>query len=324
MSQPNKNTGPDGPSRSGFAETFAKGARTPKRGLAPGRRVWKTALGLPVLAGVGVGAVALATLGASQVRFGDGQEQAVAAAKQPQPTKTGAPAPAVKPSKSAGPASPTPGAPAPGGKAGPPANSPKEPEKKDTPSPDAKKPSDPPRVAGANAKVTYTGLAGPGCPTPPGGGYQEQGAYNDGGKGWYGLTGGSTREGGCSGQFTSVPMSGDANKDAKGRVMWWFAPGPESRSCQISVYVPEGPSEPDVNGHPTTYHVLTDAFNRDSKYGSFTVDQAGHRGSWQPGGTFEVRQGKIAVKLLDRGIDHGPGRDRAHHGVGPVKVTCHG
>ncbi|WP_051831029.1 hypothetical protein [Streptomyces violens] len=313
MSQPNKNAGPDRPSGSGFAETFAKGARTPLRGLAPGRRVWKTVLGLPVLAGVGVGVVALATLGASQVRFGDGQEKPVAA-NRPQPAKTGSPAPATKASKSPSP-SPSPASPKPSD-AGAPAPAPEAPEKK-TPPPKAKKPAGPPRV-------TYTGLVGPGCPTPPGGGYEQRGAYNDGGNGWYGLTGGSTREGGCSGQFTSVPMSGDPGKDANSSVVWWFAPGPESRSCQVSVYVPQGPNDRDVNGRPTTYQVLTDAFDVNSKYAQFTVDQAGHRGSWQPGGTFQVRQGKIAVKLLDRGVDYGPGREAAHHAAAPVKVTCHG
>ncbi|MEU2791861.1 hypothetical protein [Streptomyces sp. NPDC007100] len=331
MSQPNKSAGPDrsgatDPARSGFAETFSKGARSPLRGMAPGRRVWKTALGLPVLAGVAVGAVALTTLGASQVRFDDGKEQVVAA-KQPQQPKTGSPAPAAKPGKPAGetPAGQKPGgAPSPGNGAGAPGPGVPTPEKKNSPAPEAKKPSDQPRVAGANAKVTYEGIAGPGCPTPPRGGFQEQGAYNDGGKGWYGLTGGSTRDGGCSGQFTSVPMSGDKNKDAQSRVMWWWEPGPESRSCQISVYVPKGPSDPDVAGAPTTYHVLTDPFNRDSKYASFTIDQVGHRGSWQPAGTFEVRQNKIGVKLLDRGDNHSPGRDRAHHAAGAIKVTCHG
>ncbi|MEV5594291.1 hypothetical protein [Streptomyces sp. NPDC052496] len=327
MSQPNKSAGPDGsggsdPSRSGFAETFSKGARPPKRGLAPGRRVWKTALGLPVLAGVGVGAVALATLGVSNVRFGDGQEQAVAA-KQPQQTRTGSPLPSAKPGKTpdASPSEKKPGdAATPGGGQKPPA-APPEPTK--SPTPEAKKPT-PPRVAGAGAKVTYEGIAGPGCPTPPRGGYHQAGVHGEVGVGWYGLTGGSTREGGCSGQFTSVPMSGDPNKDTDNNIMWWWEPGPESRSCQVLVYVPSGPSERDVQGSPTHYQVLTDPFNPGSKVGAFTVDQVAHRGSWQQAGAFPVRQNKIGVKLMDRGDNHSPGRDRAHHGAGAVKVVCHG
>ncbi|OKI05294.1 hypothetical protein A6A06_11800 [Streptomyces sp. CB02923] len=323
MSHPNESAGPDrsgapDPSRSGFAETFAKGARTPKRGLAPGRRVWKTALGLPVLAGVGIGAVALATLGASQVRFDDGKEQAVAA-QQPQLTKTGSPLPSAKPGKAPGEA---PGAKKPGDAATPgggeksPSGTPTAPKK--SPKPEIKKPA-PPR----EAKVTYEGIAGPGCPTPPRGGYHQAGVHGEVGVGWYGLSGGSTRDGGCSGQFTSVPMSGDPKKDTDNNVMWWWEPGPQSRSCQVSVYVPSGPSERDVQGSPTHYQVLSDPFNGGTKVGDFAVDQVAHRGSWQSAGTFPVRQNKIGVKLMDRGDNHAPGRDRAHHGAGAVKVTCH-
>ncbi|MFH8343259.1 hypothetical protein [Streptomyces sp. NPDC018045] len=323
MSQPNKSAGPDrsgasDPSGSGFAETFAKGARTPKRGLAPGRRVWKTALGLPVLAGVGVGAVALATLGVSQVRFGDGQEQAVAA-KQPQQTKTGSPLPTAKPGKAPGEApGKKAGDPSPGGGAKSPAAPAPTPSAKKSPKSEPKKPAAP-RVA----KVTYEGIAGPGCPTPPSGGYHQAGVHGEVGVGWYGLTGGSTREGGCSGQFTSVPMSGDPNKDTDNNIMWWWEPGPQSRSCQVSVYVPSGPSERDVQGSPTHYQVLTDPFNPGTKVGGFVVDQVAHRGSWQSAGTFPVHQNKIGVKLMDRGDNHSPGRDRAHHGAGAVKVVCH-
>ncbi|MEU4203097.1 hypothetical protein [Streptomyces sp. NPDC045470] len=325
MSQPNKSAGPDrsgasDPSRSGFAEAFSKGARTPKRGLAPGRRVWKTALGLPVLAGVGVGAVALATLGVSQVRFGDGQEQAVAA-KQPQQTKTGNPLPSAKPGKAPGatPDDKKPDPAAPGAEKTPAGT----PTPKKTPKSEPKKP-DPPKVKGANAKVTYEGIAGPGCPTPPRGGYHQAGVHGEVGVGWYGLSGGSTRDGGCSGQFTSVPMSGDPNKDTDNNIMWWWEPGPESRSCQVQIYVPWGPSERDVQGSPTHYQVLTDPFNAGTKVGDFAIDQVAHRGSWQTVGTFPVRQNKIGVKLMDRGDNHSPGRDRAHHGAGAAKVVCHG
>ncbi|MGO4755387.1 hypothetical protein AB4212_43470, partial [Streptomyces sp. 2MCAF27] len=55
----------------GFADTFARRTRVPLRGLAPGRRVWSTVVGLPVTAGLAVGAVVLVSTGVSQLHFED-------------------------------------------------------------------------------------------------------------------------------------------------------------------------------------------------------------------------------------------------------------
>ncbi|MFE7317587.1 hypothetical protein ACFU7T_31455 [Streptomyces sp. NPDC057555] len=337
--------GPDTPASGGFARTFAKGARVPRRGMVPGRRVWTTVLGTPVLAGAAAGAVALVALGASNLHFGGGDERPVAAA-QPKAPVGNAPAAAGRPQDKpdGGHRSPTPGnggAGTPNGPAGKGPVAPGGPNGTGGPADgtpggdgagtganggrpkDGDKPGGAPRKA-VGTSLTYTGYAGPGCPTPAGGGYSEQGAYNDGAKGWYGLTGGSTTDGGCSGQFTSVPMSGSKDTDGKNRVMWWWQVGDASKTCDIAVYVPHGPNDRDVNGAPTKYHVLADAFNRDTMYASFTINQAAHRGSWQSAGTFPVKAGKIGVKLLDRGVDWGSGRELAHHAAGALRVTCHG
>ncbi|MDW6064790.1 adhesin [Streptomyces sp. FXJ1.4098] len=174
----------------------------------------------------------------------------------------------------------------------------------------------------AGSKVIYTDYAGPSCPTPQKGGYYEQNRFTDGDGGWYSLGGGGYVGHGCNGVFASVPMSGDPAKDAHSRVMWWWEPGTSAKSCQLSVYVPKGPNDRDVAGHPTTYHVLTDPFDRTTKYDSFTINQAGHRAQWVNAGSFAVKQGKIGIKLLDRGDDWSAGWNLAHHAAAQMKVTC--
>lgn len=113
MSQRNSDSGPDGsgehaPTASPFVRTFSRGARMPWRGMAPGRRVWRTVVGVPAIAGLGVGAVVLATIGVSHLRFDDGAARPAAAR---QPSGEPAPQPPTAPSASPSPRtspSPTP------------------------------------------------------------------------------------------------------------------------------------------------------------------------------------------------------------------------
>lgn len=341
----------------GFADTFARRTRVPLRGLAPGRRVWTTVLGLPVTAGLAVGAVVLVSAGVSQLRFEeDGDTARTVAARHTSAdraddasaspksgrsaAKDGASAPATGDKGAPGGDSSGGGSGGGGKGSGDGGGSGSGDGGGDAGSPPSSGGgrsggshgggADAPATTGggggapksADSKVIYTDYAGPSCPTPPRGGYYEQNRFTDGDGGWYSLGGGGYVGHGCDGVFASVPMSGDPDKDAHSRVMWWWEPGTSARSCQVSVYVPKGPNDRDVAGHPTTYHVLTDPFDRTTKYDSFTVDQAGHRGQWVDVGSFAVKQGKIGIKLLDRGDDWSAGWNLAHHAAAQMKVTC--
>ncbi|MGW1847546.1 hypothetical protein [Streptomyces sp. NPDC001966] len=170
--------------------------------------------------------------------------------------------------------------------------------------------------------VVYTGVAGPGCPTPAGGGYQQDGYFSDGSAGWYTRPSGGWSGNGCNGRYVSVPMSGDTGVDAKSRVKWWWKPGTAARTCQISVYIPNVSNSLYVGGHPTKYHVLVNANDRTSMYSSFTINQVAHRGQWVDAGTFALKGSTIGVKLLDRGDDWSKGWEKAHHAAAQIKVTC--
>ncbi|MFJ5725160.1 hypothetical protein [Streptomyces sp. NPDC093149] len=170
--------------------------------------------------------------------------------------------------------------------------------------------------------VVYTGVAGHGCPTPAGGGFQQDGYYSDGSNGWNTRSSGGWTGNGCNGSYSAVPMSGDTDQDHDARVKWWWNPGTKARTCQISVFIPNSGTILNVGGHPTTYHVLVNANDRTTKYSSFRINQVAHRGQWVDAGTFAMKGATIGVKLLDRGDDWSDGWEKAHHAAAQMKVTC--
>ncbi|MES9509338.1 hypothetical protein ABWJ92_23475 [Streptomyces sp. NPDC000609] len=172
------------------------------------------------------------------------------------------------------------------------------------------------------SNVVYTGVAGRGCPTPAGGGYQQDHFFTDGSAGWYTPSSGGWTGNGCNGSYASIPMSGSTTTDMQNRVKWWWKPGSRARTCQISVYVPNNGSVQYVGGHPTKYHVLVNANDASSMYSSFTLNQTAHRGQWVDAGTFPMKGSTIGVKLLDRGDDWSKGWEKAHHAAAQMKVTC--
>ncbi|MFJ4191877.1 adhesin [Kitasatospora sp. NPDC089509] len=275
------------PGAEGFAPTFARHSRPPVRHLLPGRRVWSTTL----LAG-SLAAVAVFTPGLVH-RLTPAPAPVAAAAAAPDPTD----APATDAPPTDAPASDALASDAP---------------PSDAPTSDAP-------ASNAPAADGYTAWAGPGCPTPDGGGYRED--NRDDTKGWSTVRTGGLTDHGCDGSFTAVPMSGDPDHDGAGRAVWWWSVG-DAKSCDVSVYVPDDHDNNHVGGHPTSYAVLADPADPASQYGDFRVQQADTTGQTVPAGTFEVRGGRIAVLLLDRGDDKWADGSVPHHAAAQIQVTC--
>jgi len=168
------------------------------------------------------------------------------------------------------------------------------------------------------ARVTYEGMAGPGC-----GGttmYNSVGLYRDGKEGWV-----DQGNGGCGTSFVTVPMSGDANRDDPGQyALWMFHTGPVAvGSCTVSVFVPNG-DVTKAGGDPTYYRVFNRFdISKTGPIGSFTVRQVAHRGTWVTVGSFRVSDSKLAVQLLNRGQDwEGTTKTYAHHAAAMVRARC--
>ncbi|MEV6316384.1 hypothetical protein [Streptomyces sp. NPDC051776] len=171
--------------------------------------------------------------------------------------------------------------------------------------------------------ATYTSWAGPGCPTPAGGGYRELNRFSDGIDGWYTVSSGGYTGSGCDGSFTAMPMSGNSD-DGHNRAVWWWTPSEDSDVCTISVYVPEGPNYRDVAGNPSYYEVFHDPNELYASDYTFSVDQISNRGRLVEGGTFPVQEGSIAVRLVGTGYNWDEnGNNYHHHGAAQVKLTCH-
>ncbi|MFE2935935.1 hypothetical protein [Streptomyces sp. NPDC059278] len=170
--------------------------------------------------------------------------------------------------------------------------------------------------------VVYTGVTGHGCPTPSGGGFQQDHYFTDGSAGWYTRPSGGWTGNGCNGSYSSIPMSGDTSTDMQNRVKWWWKPGTRARTCQISVFIPNSNTNLYVGGHPTKYHVLVNANDRTTMYSSFSINQVAHRGQWVDAGTFAMKGATIGVKLLDRGDDWSKGWEKAHHAAAQMRATC--
>ncbi|MFE3501150.1 hypothetical protein [Kitasatospora sp. NPDC059160] len=195
---------------------------------------------------------------------------------------------------------------------GAPQTQPQPPAKAQQPAPPPDKPTQP---APPPAPI-YHGVAGPGCGGSTS--MQQNGWYDDGQKGWRKNSGGYSGDG-CSGGFTSMPMSGAANKDdSSNSVVWTFNTGSlTTGSCRLSVYVPNNGDIKAVGGAPTYYTVQGQSFN---------VNQTSSRGQWVPAGTFPLSGGRIAVVMHSRGQDWvgDSVKTYAHHAASAVKADCTG
>jgi translation initiation factor IF-2 len=193
------------------------------------------------------------------------------------------------------------------------------------PAPARKAPAAPPRIG----RASFVGVAGEQCPEDGGKGYRRAGStggHRSGSRHHGGRTGSSQsssylrRTGGwtgngCAGAFHAVPLTGQSRSSAHS--LWWFRTGAVQRgSCAVAVYVPRAQARGDVTARPAYYNVLTGSGLAATR--SFTVDQVANQGRWVSAGTSPVRDGTIAVQLLNRGGGRG-----GHAGAAQVKVTCH-
>jgi hypothetical protein len=151
--------------------------------------------------------------------------------------------------------------------------------------------------------ASFEGIAGEGCP---------QSAARIGvTAAWYRKDIGGWTGDGCDGSYWAVPMSGDPQRDDQSSVLWSFRTGSvRTGRCAVSVFVPTGNDPRDVAGRPAFYRV--------EPSGSFAIDQIANRGSWVSAGTFVVRDGRIAVRMLTRGANP----DGEHLAAAQLKVSC--
>lgn len=177
----------------------------------------------------------------------------------------------------------------------------------------------PPAVPAPPAAPSYAGEAGPGCATTSTG-YRENGR-SAGSRDWVTNYDGGTD---CGGDYTSVPMSGDRNKDDGNSVFWTFSTGPvSSGSCRVSVYIPNNRDLKAVGGAPAYYTVQNGSSPGSGTIGSFTINQPQNLGQWVSAGTYQLSGNRVGVVLHTRGIDWGSTAG-ARLAASTVKVDCTG
>jgi hypothetical protein len=175
--------------------------------------------------------------------------------------------------------------------------------------------SAPPTTPGRAAVVA---VAGESCPQTRTSGYYRQGWWKD----WYTRAGGGWTGDGCAGQVVSVPMSGSLSEDDPDNVIVWWFRVPAGRSCAIEVFVPGTGYVLDAAGAPATYFVYAATQPSGAPIGQFTADQVHNQGRWVAAGAYRPAGDELAVRMVTRGVDWGPGRTGAHLGVSALRVTC--
>ncbi|MFD0278108.1 hypothetical protein ACFVHB_29955 [Kitasatospora sp. NPDC127111] len=146
--------------------------------------------------------------------------------------------------------------------------------------------------------------------------YAQNGWFDQGVSGWRSSSGGWSGDG-CNGTYTSVPMSGDANKDDGNSVVWTFSPA-NVKNCTLAVYIPADDDVKRVGGHPTLYTVRSGGSSW-----SFSIDQTANRGRWVSQATTYSYQGPLSVTLHTRGLDwKGGTKTYDHHAASAIKATC--
>ncbi|MEU0935865.1 hypothetical protein [Embleya sp. NPDC005971] len=185
-------------------------------------------------------------------------------------------------------------------------------------------PAKPPVAPAQGPQQVYNGYAGLGC-SNSGAGFRVQGQYSDGKEGWYKVGSGGLGTAGCGDDFWAIPMSGSKTKDdSTVAAVWTWNAGAKAKSCSVQVYVPGGSTWRDAAGKPAFYQVLDTDSSSAPVRSTFTVDQTSHRGAWIQGVSLPVKDGKVVLRMVNRGEDWvGPDKTYAHLAAGQARVLCY-
>ncbi len=152
------------------------------------------------------------------------------------------------------------------------------------------------------APVTWTALTGPGCPQD-----SSKGVSLDA----WGSTGGSWTGDGCQGFFRWSRVAGPRYVHT---FTWWFdTPLSGGQDCSLSLYIPH-PSDTSLAAAPAARYTVASG---SGTVGSFTLNQATHRGAWFAAGTFHFPTARVQLTLSNQGTIDGTAVAAA-----PLRVTC--
>lgn len=119
--------------------------------------------------------------------------------------------------------------------------------------------------------------------------------------GWRTATSGGFGGYGCSGRYESMPLNGTSSHTDNRYMVWWFATSKVSTAdCDLWIFIPKAADAADTAA--TAYFAVLPDKDSGSTVGTFTVNESSARGTWAHSGRrWPMRNGKLAVKLLDRG-----------------------
>jgi len=159
---------------------------------------------------------------------------------------------------------------------------------------------------------TFDAVAGWDCEAAADRGFDARGRIGA----WRTIGKGGWSQGGCHG--TAVTLPRPASRDGRAATgqsaTWWFTPGPNIRSCAVSVYLPKTGS---ALVSKATYMVGAGATG--TPFASFTVDQDANAGKWFDAGTYPVHQNQLAVSL---DASNTSGASNARVVFGQARVNC--
>ncbi|WP_037913949.1 hypothetical protein [Actinacidiphila yeochonensis] len=171
------------------------------------------------------------------------------------------------------------------------------------------------------APVTFSAVAGPYCPKATDYTWSWIGHYTDDQEGWTTHPGGYTGSG-CTGKFTSMPMSGDGKDDENSFLYSFITGSVHTGTCSVKVWIPKDSNVAHVGGHPTLYTVHSAVKGGGTQLGAVSVSQVSHEAQWVSLGSFADTQGQLSVRVHTRGDDNASGYKNAHHALDALSVSC--
>lgn len=143
----------------------------------------------------------------------------------------------------------------------------------------------------------YDAITGLGCIRDSTQGYYTQGQSLSG---WRTASTGGFGGYGCSGRYESMPLNGTNSHTDNRYMVWWFDTNKVSAArCDLWIFVPKAADSADTAS--TAYFAVIPSKTSTKTLGTFSVNESATRSSWAYGGKWTMSDGRLAVKLLDRG-----------------------